>query len=127
MAMGLSNAERQERWRVKRAAEVEALRKAAAQPASGREIEALRKELAAAKVRIREMGLEMAAQAQGLRDVVKRRAANAKPKASLPRATQIAVDKVLHPDRGDHATEAEKDNASKLWNAWKDTRKRARS
>jgi phage terminase large subunit len=58
MAMGLSNAERQERWRVKRAAEVEALRKAAAQPASGREIEALRKELAAAKVRIREMGLE---------------------------------------------------------------------
>jgi len=44
----------------------------------------------------------------------------------LPRPTQIAIDKVLHPDTRGHATEADKDHAGKLWNAWKDTRTRAK-
>jgi cell division septum initiation protein DivIVA len=42
----------------------------------------------------------------------------------LPRSTKIAVDKVLHPDTRGHATEADKDEASQLWNAWNSTRRR---
>jgi hypothetical protein len=160
--MGLSNAERQRRY-------IARLKAAKAEPGKDAlaEVAALRERLAAAKARMQEMGLEMAAQAQGFRDEVKRRAANAKPKAAkpplppdeardrrikalttevrtlkahilhmvehqaardamtggLPRATQVVIDKVLHPDTRGHATEADKDSASKLWNAWKDTRK----
>jgi hypothetical protein len=37
----------------------------------------------------------------------------------LPRATETVIDKCLHPDTRDHASAAAKDEAAKLWNAWK--------
>ena len=42
----------------------------------------------------------------------------------LPRSTKTAIDKVLHPDSRRHATEADKNEASQLWNAWNNTRRR---
>jgi hypothetical protein len=82
--MGLSNAERQARWRAKRDAEIERLRKAAgkAAPATSREVERLTQELEQAKARIGQMAEEQTAQTQRFRDALKRRAD--KPKAERP-------------------------------------------
>ena len=46
---------------------------------------------------------------------------------SMPRATQNAIAKCLHPDTRRNATEADKDEASKLFNAWKSMANKARS
>jgi hypothetical protein len=40
--------------------------------------------------------------------------------------TRTAIDKVLHPDMKDNATEADKDRAVKGWNAWKNDYDKAR-
>ncbi len=43
----------------------------------------------------------------------------------LPRATENAIDMVLHPDQRRNATEADKDETYKLWNAWRSSRRKA--
>lgn len=43
----------------------------------------------------------------------------------MPRHTCIAIDKILHPDTRDNATEKDKDEACRGWNAWKDSGRRA--
>jgi hypothetical protein len=43
----------------------------------------------------------------------------------MPRATQNKVATVLHPDKRKHASEVDKDEAYKLFNAWKSDRDRA--
>jgi hypothetical protein len=44
----------------------------------------------------------------------------------MSRETRIAVDKVLHPDTRNNATEADIDRACKVWNVWKNDNDKAR-
>jgi hypothetical protein len=44
----------------------------------------------------------------------------------MSRKTRIAIDKVVHPDTRDRATEEERDEAAKGWNAWKNDNDKAR-
>jgi len=44
---------------------------------------------------------------------------------AMERKTEVAIAKCLHPDQRDNATEADKDEACRLFNAWKDDRKKA--
>jgi uncharacterized protein YggU (UPF0235/DUF167 family) len=60
--------------------------------ANADEITALKKELAAAKEHITEMGLQYAAQRQAFRDEWKRRMATAKPRAEKPRIKALTTE-----------------------------------
>jgi hypothetical protein len=44
----------------------------------------------------------------------------------MTREARNAIDKVLHPDQRGNASEADKDEACKRWNAWKTDNERAR-
>jgi hypothetical protein len=44
----------------------------------------------------------------------------------MPRATQLTLDKALHPDTRRHMTEAQWLEAAQLWNAWKTSNSKVR-
>jgi Arc/MetJ-type ribon-helix-helix transcriptional regulator len=98
----------------------EAIRRLIGQGLVSRDANASQVDLAEAKARIVEMELQMAKQAQQFRDEMKRR----RGQGRMPRETRIRIDRLLHPDTRHNATEADKDQAMRGWNAWKDSGKR---
>lgn len=102
----MSNAERQARWRARRAAELAALRQQAEASRKGStgaaENEALRAELAAAHVTIKLLR----------RDLAEAQMKSGRSGRTVPVEVRRAVAKVLHPDS--HLTNSQREDILKL-------------
>jgi hypothetical protein len=103
MAMGLSNAERQERWRAKHATEVEELRKAA-DPTVARELAGARKEITA----LRNENFELKSSLSLVGDVLAHRT------GALTRAEFLILLSCLHPDSRNSVSEKKLGDAFRL-------------
>ena len=104
----MTNAERQARWRARHKAEIAALKARAT--AAVPEVDALRQELAQSQAKIRALQVQV--------EELKRGAAR-KPRAKPSRAMDNAILRCLHPDQRRNATDADKDEACRLYIEWK--------
>jgi hypothetical protein len=77
------------------------------------------REIKGLRTRVRNLTQELRAFTQYHKDEMART-------GGMPRPTRIALDKVLHPDTRKQATETDKDEACRGWNAWKNSNDKAR-
>ena len=125
--MGMTNAERQERWRKKRDAEIAALRKAAAKaaakaepetaqaetsPLHNAELKTLRNEVKALRDELQAKDLRLKQAKETIHEVAEK----LHRRAAFSRAEAGSIVKVIHPDSGPNATVEQRTAAMQLWN-----------